>query len=169
MILNRRLLMIGIGTVGVVLGVAFAIGVAYGRGDPKTVETGLTQQQIASLLGGPDGTGGTVTRGNTGTPQLLGNNTIGQVSAIEGQTITVKTAQAEVKVTIDANTRVSRYGTSATELQVGDSVVVAGARQADGSVQATSVSEMPPELAALAGGSAPAGSGRPGAAATATP
>jgi hypothetical protein len=166
MILNRRLLMIGIGAVGVVLGVAFAIGVAYGRGDPKTVETGLTQQQIASLLGGQGGTGEAVTRGNAGgTPQLLGNNTIGNVSAIEGQTVTVKTAQAEVKVTIDVNTKVSRYGTSATELQVGDSVVVAGARQADGSVQATSVSQLPPELAALAGGSAPAGSGRPGAAA----
>jgi hypothetical protein len=81
----------------------------------------------------------------------------------------MKTAQTEVKVTIDANTKVSKYGTSATELQVGDSVVVAGARQSDASVQATSVSEIPPELAALAGGSVPTGSGRPGAAATATP
>jgi hypothetical protein len=159
--LNKRVLTIALGVCGVVIGVAFGIGVAYGRGDPKTVESGLTQQQIASLLGG-----GTTGTGRTGQPganiQALGNNTIGQVTAIDGQTATVKTAQAEVKVTLDANTKVSRYGGSTT-LQVGDSVVVAGTEQADGSVTATSVSQMPPELAALAGG----GGGtftRPGAA-----
>jgi hypothetical protein len=166
MTFNKRLLMIAVGVCGIAVGVAFGAGIAYGRGDPKTVETGLTQQQIAALLGGQGGAGAT-TRGNPGTgAQLLGNNTIGQVTAIDGQTVTVKTAQAEVKVTLDANTRVNKYGESSTQLQAGDSVVVAGSRQADGSVQATSVSQLPPELAALAGGSVGT---RPAPASTATP
>jgi hypothetical protein len=165
MILNKRLLMIAVGVCGIALGVTFGVGVAYGRGDTKTVETGLTQQQIAALLGGQGGTGAE-SRLNTGGagPQLLTGSTIGQVNAIDGQTLTVKTAQAEVKVTIESATKVNKYGTSATDIQVGDSVVVAGERQPDGSVRATSVSQMPSELAALAGGSVPAGTGRPGAA-----
>jgi hypothetical protein len=174
MVLNRRLLMIAVAACGVAIGVAFGVGLAYGRGDPKTVETGLTQQEIATLLGGgglqsAGGTGAASQRGNLGGGgQLLGNNTIGQVTAVDGKTVTVKTAQAEVKVTLDANTKVSKYGSSGTDFQVGDSVVVAGTRQSDGSIQATSVSQMPAELATLVGGN-PGGAGRPGAASTATP
>jgi hypothetical protein len=82
--------------------------------------------------------------------------------------VTVKTAQAEVKVTLDASTKVSKYGTTGSDLQVGDTVVVAGTRQADGAVLATSVSQMPSELATLAGGFQ-GGTGRPGTAATPTP
>lgn len=174
MVLNRRLLVIAVAACGIALGVAFGIGVAYGRGDPKTVETGLTQQEIATLLGGgalqsAGGNGGAGQRGNLGGgAQLFGNNTIGQVTAVDGKTVTVKTAQAEVKVTLDANTKVNKYGSSGTELQVGDSVVIAGTRQSDGSIQATSVSQMPAELAALGSGFS-GGAGRPGASATATP
>ena len=174
MVLNKRLLMIAVATCGVAFGVAFGVGVAYGRGDPKTVESGLTQQEIATLLGGGSlqaagGNGGAGQRGGpSGGIQLLGNNTIGQVTAVDGKTVTVKTAQTEVKVTLDANTKVSKYGSSGAELQIGDSVVVAGTRQPDGSIQATSVSQMPSELAALGSGFS-GGAGRPGAAATATP
>jgi hypothetical protein len=167
--------MIAVAACGIALGVAFGIGVAYGRGDPKTVETGLTQQEVATLLGGgglqsAGGNGGTGQRNGLGGggAQFLGNNTIGQVIAVDGKTVTVKTAQTEVKVTLDANTKVSKYGTGGAELQVGDSVVVAGSRQSDGSIQATSVSQMPAELAALGSGFS-GGAGRPGAAATATP
>jgi hypothetical protein len=149
------------------VGVAFGAGLAYGRGDPKTVETGLTQQQIASLLGGQGGTGNVARgQGNGGGVQLLGNNTIGQVTAIDGQTLTVKTAQADVKVTLDSTTKVSKYD-GGSQLSVGDSVVVAGERQSDGSVKATSVSQMPSELSALAEGGGTFT--RPGAGATATP
>ena len=124
----------------------------------------LSEQQIASLLGGGNaGSGGAGRIGQGGANiQLLGNNTIGQVTAVDGQTVTVKTAQAEVKVTLDGNTKVSKYGGSST-LEVGDSVVVAGTKQADGSVTATSVSQMPPELAALAGGGGGGTFTRPGA------
>jgi hypothetical protein len=164
---NKRLVMIALGVCGVALGVAFGIGVAYGRGDPKTVQSGLTEQQIASLLGGGGG-GNNLQRGlgGSGAPQLLGNNTIGSVTAIDGQTVTVKTAQAEVKVALDSATKVSKYGSSG-QLAVGDTVVVAGERQADGSVKAASISQMPPELAALAGGGG--NFSRPGAAATPAP
>jgi len=162
---NKRLLMIAIGVCGVAVGVAFGIGVAYGRGDPKTVETGLTQQQIASLLGG-EGNAAAAARGGGGGVQLLGSSTIGQVTAIEGQTVTVKTAQADVMVTLDSTTKVSKYD-GGSQLSVGDSVVVAGERQSDGSVKAASVSQMPSELSALAGGGGTFT--RPGAGSTATP
>jgi hypothetical protein len=174
MVLNKRIMIIAVAVCGIAIGVAFGVGVAYGRGDPKTVESGLSQQEIATLLGGSglqsagnNSAAGQRGLGNAG-GQLLGNNTIGQVTAVDGQTVTVKTVQAEVKVTLDANTNVSKYGTSGSDLQVGDTVVVAGTKQQDGSVLATSVSQMPTELATLAGGFQ-GGAGRPGTGATPTP
>ncbi|HEY7467693.1 MAG TPA: DUF5666 domain-containing protein [Dehalococcoidia bacterium] len=172
MVLNKRVVIIAVAACGVAIGIAFGVGVAYGRGDPKTVESGLSQQEIAALLGGglqsvgSNNATGQRSPGNAG-GGLLGNNTIGQVTAVDGRTVTVKTAQAEVKVTLDASTKVSKYGTTGSDLQVGDTVVVAGTRQQDGSMLATSVSQMPSELATLASGLP--GGGRFGGAATPTP
>jgi hypothetical protein len=71
-------------------------------------------------------------------------------------------------VNIPTSAKVNTYKTgSASDLKVGDSVIVSGTRKDDGSIDATSVSQLPSELQALAGG-ATAGQG-PSASATRTP
>ncbi len=90
MLLSFRMLIIAVVILGAGLGVAFGAGVAYGRGDPKTVQSGLTQQQIQSLLGitgntaGGGGAGGATggsgasgATGSTGTNRGGGNNGAG--------------------------------------------------------------------------------------------
>src|SRR5688572_6945624 len=51
MIVSYRVLVVEVVMIVLALGVSFGAGIAYGRGDPKTVQSGLTQQQIQSLLG----------------------------------------------------------------------------------------------------------------------
>jgi Domain of unknown function (DUF5666) len=152
---------------GVAIGVSFGVGVAYGRGDPKTVDTGLTAQQIQSLLGvrgaqasggvgtgsGATGSGGTGTTGGFGGGAFGGGGTTGAITAIDGDTITVQGFQGDVKVTLDSGTKVSVEQTgSASDLKVGDTVSVQGTTNADGSVKASSVSQLPAGLAAGRGG-----------------
>jgi len=163
-----RVLLAGVLAIGVAVGVAFGAGVAFGKGDRQTVQTGLTQQQLQSLLGvGSAATGAGNLQGTGGQPARgglsLGGNTIGQVTAIEGQTVTLQTQQASVKVTVGPSTSVNAYaGNGLAGLKTGDAVVVAGQRKEDGSIEATSISQLPPELQSLATG------GRAGAAPTPT-
>ncbi len=51
MVFDFRKLAVGVALIGLSLGVAFGAGVAVGRGDPKTVESGLSAQQLQTLLG----------------------------------------------------------------------------------------------------------------------
>src|SRR5687767_2126403 len=95
MVLSFRTIIIAVAVLGVGLGVAFGVGVAYGRGDPKTVESGLTQQQIQSLLGigGASAAQSTTGQGATGQSNTaaLARNPTGRITAVEGQTITIET------------------------------------------------------------------------------
>ena len=52
---------------GLAFGAVFGAGVAYGRGSPQIVQSGLTQQQIQQLIGG-GGTGAGVTGGSGSGP-----------------------------------------------------------------------------------------------------
>jgi len=161
-----RVLLLGVLAVGLVVGVAFGTGIAVGKGDRQTVQTGLTQQQLQSLLGvggaaaagASQGAGSQAARGALN----LGGNTIGQVTAIEGQTVTVQTQQATVKVAVGPSTTVNTYGGNGLAgLKTGDAVVVAGQRKDDGSIEATSISQLPPELQSLASGGRPGGAPTP--------
>jgi hypothetical protein len=163
MVMTFRLLVISIAVIGGLIGIAFGIGVAYGKGDPQIIETGLTAQQIRSLLGveSAQASGATPGGGQGRGAVALGNNTIGQVTAVDGQTITVQTAQGSVKVTLGPSATVNTLSSGApSSLQAGDTVIVSGTRGEDGGVQATSVSELPSELQAL-GSSGTAGGARP--------
>jgi hypothetical protein len=184
MLVTFRLLVIALAMMGVAVGVSFGIGVAYGKGDTKTVSSGLTEAQIAQIVGGGTGTGGAGNFANrSGTPAAgttpgsggggnfaAGGNTTGQITAVDAQSITLTTAQgATVKVSIAPNTTVQTVATGkATDLKVGDSIIVAGARGSDGTVAATSVSAVPTVLQGLLSGNFGGGGGnqRPGAQAT---
>jgi hypothetical protein len=156
-----RVLLLGVLAVGLVVGVAFGTGIAVGKGDRQTVQTGLTQQQLQSLLGVGGAAAAGASQGARGALNL-GGNTIGQVTAIEGQTVTVQTQQATVKVAVGPSTTVNTYGGNGLAgLKTGDAVVVAGQRKDDGSIEATSISQLPPELQSLASGGRPGGAPTP--------
>ena len=170
MVLSFRKVVAAVAVLGVAIGLAFGVGVAYGKGNQKTVNTGLSQQQIQALLGvsGSQAAGAGSGATASGTPGaragfagngLLGNNTTGQITAIDGKTLTIQTAQASVKVTLGDSAKVNTYKAGGvTDLKVGDSVIVAGAAGSDGTVAATSLSQLPSELQALgAGGGGGAG------------
>ena len=76
----------------------------------------------------------------------------GRVTAIDGRTITVETRTGSVKVTLAANATVEKVSSGATsDLKVGDTVSATGDRNSDGSVNATSIAQVPQELQALVG------------------
>jgi hypothetical protein len=167
--LTFRTLAIAMVAAGLALGIAFGVGVAYGRGDPKTVQSGLTAQQIQQLFGaggggagggqatgGAQGTGGGPA-GSGATAVLGARSTSGRVTAVNGQTVTIETRQGSQKVTLGANTTVNKLMQGGSgDLQEGTTIVASGTRKDDGSFEATSVSQVPSELAALvsAGGTA---------------
>ena len=154
-----RLLIFALVGFGLAVGVSFGLGVAYGKGDPKTVNSGLTQQQIQALIGGSGGSGGAGGAQNTpraaaGTGTDGTSNTTGQITAVDNQSVTLQTAQsASVKVTLGGNTTIQTLTTGkASDLKVGDTVIISGTRGADGSVAATSISSLPAAVQSLLGG-----------------
>lgn len=174
MVLNFRMILGAGAAIGIAIGVAFGAGVGVGHSSAKTVNTGLTQQQIQSLLGVSGAAGAGSSAQASGTPGArgggagaLGNNTTGQITAISGSTLTIQTAtQTTVEVNLQSSSKVNTLQSGSTsDLKVGESVVVAGTRKDDGSVDATSVSQLPPELQTITAGAG----GRPGASGTQTP
>jgi len=171
MLLNYRIIIAFVAITGLAVGIAFGAGVAYGRGDPKVVETGLTQQQIRSLLGvggaATTQTGTSTTGGQTGAQSATGNNVTGQITAIESGVITVQSFQGAVKVAVGSSVAVNKLATGTlSDLKVGDTVVATGTRSADGTLQATVISQSA-AITQGAGGGGPVG--RPQAGATTTP
>jgi hypothetical protein len=178
MLVTFRLLVISLVMVGVAVGVSFGLGVAYGKGDPKTVNNGLTEAQIAQIVGGGTGAAGGNFANRSGTPAAgttpgagggnfaAGGNTTGQITAVDAQSITLSTAQgASVKVNVAPSTTVQTLSSGKlTDLKVGDSIIVAGSRGSDGTVAATSVSAVPSVLQGLLSGNFGGGGGgqRPG-------
>jgi len=157
-----RTLAIGTVVVGILIGAAFGAGAAFGGGDdPEASAEGLTSAQIQQLYGAP--TGGTGAAGASGpaaaraagapSNSALGGASLGRITAVEGQTITVETAQGSVKLNLTESTIVSKVENGGrSDLAVGDVVAASGPKKDDGSVDATSVSEVPAELQNLAGG-----------------
>jgi len=153
--------------VGVGFGAAFGAGIAYGRGDPKTVAGGLTSQQLASMLGvtgaqaalsagaaATPATGGAAgaARAGAATGALSAVGATGRITAVQGQTITIETRQGSEKINLSASTTITKLiSGGTTDLTEGTSIVVAGTRKDDGSYDATSISQVPTELQAVLG------------------
>ena len=168
--INFRKAAIALAIVGAILGVAFGVGVAYGRGSPKTVDSGMSQAQIQQLLGlgsaGGGGGGGGFAGGGGGAAltNLLGGGTAGVVTAITDTTITIVTRQGTHTVNLSPTTVVQTYAkTDPAALKAGDPIIVTGETAADGSIAATAVSQLPDELKTLAAGPAGANGSAPGA------
>jgi hypothetical protein len=158
-----RIIMIGVAIIGLGFGASFGAGIAYGRSTPKEAESAPTQQQLNSQLGitGSGGTGaaalgtaaaGAAQRGAGGAAALATRGTTGRITAVEGRTITVETRTGNVKVTLAANATIEKVSSgTVSDLKVGDTIVAIGDRNADGSVNATSLAQVPQELQALVG------------------
>jgi hypothetical protein len=186
--LSFRVIMVGVLLAGLGCGVAFGAGIAYGRGTPKTAPGGLTQAQLASLLGvnvaqaaaqtvtgtaTPSGTlgAGAGARGGAaataaagggarqgGAAAALANAAIGRVTAVNGQTLTVQTAQGSLKVNIGASTTIEKITVGVIgDLKEGTSIIASGTRTADGGFDATAISQVPVELQGLVGGTTQTG------------
>src|SRR4051794_11878401 len=102
-----RSLAIILGAVGIAMGVAFCVGLAMGKGNPKTVQSGLSSAQIQQLYGastngggtgtgagGAQATGGTTgASGATGAPAAASANVnLGRITSVDGTTVTIETA-----------------------------------------------------------------------------
>jgi hypothetical protein len=184
--LSFRVIMVGVLLAGLGCGVAFGAGIAYGRGTPKTAPGGLTQAQLASLLGvnvaqaaaqtvtgtaTPSGTLGAGARSGAaataaagggarqgGAAAALANAAIGRVTAVNGQTLTVQTAQGSLKVNICASTTIEKTTAGVIgDLKEGTSIIASGTRTADGGFDATAISQVPAELQGLLGGTTQTG------------
>jgi hypothetical protein len=168
--ITYRVMLIGVAALGLGFGISFGAGVAYGHGNPKAQAGGLTQQQLNSLLGITTGQvtggGGTSGQGNGaaatavagrggagGALQTLNSSPSGQITAIDGNTITIQARTGSEKINVSSGTTIQKLATgSLSDLKVGDSIVASGSRGSDGSFNATAVSPLPPELQALFGG-----------------
>lgn len=90
--------------------------------------------------GGNSGGGGNFGGGNGNGPD--GGRTFGQITRIEGDTITLSTPQGqnEIKVTLTDSTQIQKTVVGdAGDLKTGDTIVVAGERDSEGNVTAQTV------------------------------
>jgi uncharacterized protein DUF5666 len=87
------------------------------------------------------GAGGVVTGGAGG----FGRGTLGTISSISGNTLTIKDAQGnDVKVQLDSSTTVTKtVSGSVSDLAQGINVTVIGQRTADGTITATAITIVP--------------------------
>jgi len=163
-----RIIMIGVAVLGLGFGASFGAGIAYGRSTPKTAASTPTQQQLNTSLGvSGAGTGGAAQASGTTTAgagqqrgggaaagaavQALARNASGRVTAVDGRSLTIETAQGSQKVNLSANGTVQKYTTGAmSDLKVGDTVIASGTRNADGSFDASSLTQVTQDLASLA-------------------
>jgi len=164
------------------LGFGVAFGAGYAAGSPRVVAGGLTQQQLATLVGaqalqsasatgaGSGAQGGTAQAGQgaqggqsaaagqagvAAALQSILRNPGGRVTAVQGNTVTVETRTGSLKLNLSPSTSVTKVSTGAQgDLKVGDTIIASGTTKSDGSFDANTISQVPPELQAilLAGG-----------------
>lgn len=162
-----RVLAIGLAGLGIVIGVAFGAGLAMGKGNPREVQTGLSAAQIQQLYGasaaggtgnaaGGTGRGSAATSGAAGATGATGSAAgtasvnLGTITAVEGSTVTIETSQGATKLNLSPATKVTKMtdGTAA-DLQAGILVSYSGTPKSDGSIDVTSVSNVPMDLQSL--------------------
>jgi len=65
---------------------------------------------------------------------------VGAVEKVEGNVVTLNTPQGAVRVMVDGSTSIQKMAAgSLGDISAGESITVSGERQADGSIQATSI------------------------------
>ena len=154
------LLLVAVAVLGGGIGAVFAGGVAVGKSQgQKAVQTNLpaqstpgSGQQFRQQFQGQ--------AGQAGSQGFAGRSGIsGTIDKIEGNTVTVTTAQGPLQATIGADTTIQMVakGTS-QDLRTGLRVTVVGQRGADGAVIARSILVTPEGIDLLGGGSLLGGS-----------
>ncbi len=170
------LLLVGVLMLGGGIGGAFASGMAIGKsqgkdaaqktlaplspsGSGQQTQGQLTEEQLQQFRQQFQGQSGQT--GQDGAQVIPGRGGLtGTVEKIEGNTLTVNTAQGPLQATIGADTTIqmSVQGT-AQDLKTGLRVTVVGQRGQDGNVAATSIIITPAGVDGLfGGGSNPGGS-----------
>lgn len=136
------------------LGVGFASGIFYQKHSGSSATTSGTTPNFAALRaafagggsGGAARSGGALGGGGGGFAAAFGggNSVIGTVSAVAGGTLYVSqgTSSALVKVVTGPTSTVTVPSTgSIADIQPGDSVIISGAKQKDGSYMAATVTD----------------------------
>jgi hypothetical protein len=136
----------------VVIGIlgGFYVGAKYGQGHPTTTSsaaaastTGGGSGAFAGGAGGTGGTGGTGAGGGGGAGAGgFGNATVGQITAVNGDTITIHDARNNRDVTVNVSSaRISKTTDgSPSDLTQNQTVTVVGQAGSDGTVTATVIS-----------------------------
>ena len=174
---NRRIT--GVLALVAALGVGFAGGVFYQKhssSSSSSTATGATPDFAAlraAFAGGSSGSGGTsgaarFAGGAGGFAGAFGgaNSVVGTVSAVADGTLYVSegTSSALVKVVTSPTSTVSVPSTgSVSDVQPGDSVVISGAKQKDGSYMAATITDRGASSTGSAGASGASGAGALGA------
>ena len=156
MTISFRTLATSIMALGLALGLTFAGGVAWGRASvAETVVTEQVQSAGGSQLGGGAGQAGTQGRaagqGGQGAAGRAGaspsptdgdrqGSVTGTVARRDSDTIEVTTATGSVSVKLSGNTAIRKtVEATAADITPGQSVLVQGQRNPDGSLAAASI------------------------------
>jgi len=123
-------------------GGAFFGGMSYGKSQARQNLTSQMQQRFGARGGQPFGTPGPSQQGQGGTAPL-GGGIQGTIQAIEGNNLVINADEGIVKVqTTDTTLIEKNMPVSVGDLKVGETVVVSGPRNDDGSITARSVMSM---------------------------
>ncbi len=143
--MKRIIIIVG----AVVLAVALAAGsfyggMAYQRNQANQVRDSFLRSRGLNGNGGTGGAGGFPGGAGNGAGGggrgFFGGGTVGQVKSVDGNTLTISTAQNETKVTLSDTTRIEKSVQGAlSALQPGMQVMVTGQRDANGNITAVQV------------------------------
>lgn len=141
--MGKKVLLI-IGSIVIVLaaaGGAFYGGMLYERQQAANLRAAFFADRGGGAGGGNGGGGGGFSFGDgNGAGNGAGRGAVGQIKSIDGDTITLSTAQSEVKVTLNDATLIQKtVAGGRTDLQVGERIVVRGERDSAGNVTATDI------------------------------
>jgi len=130
-----------------IAGGSFYAGMAYQTKQADQVRAqfmqarGMTEGDLPQSGGFP---GGNMPEGmqppNSGEMGFPGRGTTGVVKTINGNVVTISTAQDVTTVNLSENTRIEKYASAAiTDLQPGVRVVVTGQQDKDGNITASQI------------------------------
>lgn len=138
---QSTMIVILVAVVIIVGGGAFYGGMKYGENQVMQNPQAIFQQMRGGM-GGQFPGGGT---GQTGTTEratggLAAGGTFGTIQRIEGNTITLSTNEENIEVITSETTFIQKMmDVGAEDLEVGETVIVTGSENADGSISARSI------------------------------
>jgi hypothetical protein len=132
--------------VAIIVAVGLAAGSFYGGMAYQRTQTANTRSAFLASRGvSPNGT--TTPGQGQGQGQgrgFFGGGTSGQIKSIEGNVLTLSTAQNVTTVNLSGSTQIEKTGTGAlSDLQPGQQVLVTGQRDANGNIAAATIMIMP--------------------------